>query len=334
MVQWKQAQSIEGRSSPAKSVDSRAILLEDAAPAGLQLAHQRVSQRMIAYERGPQLSVCYIDTQRQRLMVGVAGAGAEVRAAYRELRGLVGEVRLRVFVCAPAARHANKHDPVRPLVGGLLLNCPDVSGVGTLGISAIRQGDAGFVTCGHVVEQVGIKVYQPRDSDINDWQVGQSVVVSDYRGTAISDSAFVKTGRGIHTQRAIWKSGLGRYLVTGTNEAVKVGDSVYMQGAASKAKPRAGDICGTNVTVTFAGGGVLTDQLLATYVSQNGDSGAPVFTDAGHGNVLLVGLNVGVAAPQYVRPAPDPGVYPPPKNGYAVISPWASIAAELGVELG
>jgi hypothetical protein len=200
-----------------------------------------------------------------------------------------------------------------------------------MGVS--REGVSGFVTCGHVVEKVGIKVYQPQKSDRNDWLVGESTVVSNYTGRALSDSAFVAAGRGVEiTEHRIWKSSTKSYTVTGIYDAAKPGTEVSMQGASTATTLRNGVVCGTNVTVTFADGGVLTEQLLANYLSTEGDSGAPTFVTINDESVLIVGLNVGSTAPAHTNPAPNPGIYPPAGDGtYAIVTPWNNVERDLGL---
>ena len=105
-------------------------------------------------------------------------------------------------------------------------------------------------------------------------------------------------------------------------------------GASTQTALRAEDICAKNVTVTFSDGGVLSNQLLANYLSVAGDSGAPVFYPLDDGtSVLLVGLNVGAAQPADTNPQPV-GRPTAPNGTYAVIRPWRNVENDLELTLG
>jgi hypothetical protein len=295
----------------------------------LHRAQQRISEGMLSRRLDPAVHICHVAADDGHLVLGVADTAP---AARRKLHALAGGVPLRLFSCAPAVRHANKRDYNRPLLGGIYISCPAVTGEGTICISATRAGVPGFVTCGHVVGQAGVDVYQPRQSSTNNWLAGRSTVVSNYTGHAASDSAFVALAGGVAmTPAAIWKS----YQAIGIYDAPAPGTAVSMQGASTQTTLRSGIVCGKNVTVTFADGGVLSNQLLANYLSTTGDSGAPVFYPLDGTSVLLVGLNVGATQPAYTNPPPNPAVYPPASNGtYAVISPWSNVESDLGLSLG
>jgi hypothetical protein len=301
--------------------------------AALHRAHRRISNMMMGAGTRLPVTLCHIDDERGHVAVGIDTA-EPIASVHRHLEALAGDAPLHVFPCAPAVRHANKRDYNRPPVGGLYLSCPGAQSEGTLCLAATREGQAGFVTCGHVAVQAGIDVYQPRQSAANDWRIGRVVVVTDYTGNASSDSAFV-AGTTPITERAIWRSSNSTYSVDAVYDAPARGVAVSMQGASSQTALRSGVICAKNVTVTFDDQGVLTDQLLANYVSSGGDSGAPVFYVAGDASVYMVGLNVGATLPVYVQPAPDEHLWPPAGNGtYAVISPWMSVERDLNLTLG
>lgn len=302
----------------------------------MHLAHEQITDDMVTRRLGSPVNLCYVDEASGRLIVGVSDDTMAIR---RSVTDLVGDIPLRFFPCAPAARHANKRGLNRPLIGGIYISRPEPSGrgEGTVCIGALRESIEGFVTCGHVVGDVGNQVYQPRKSEQSNWLVGQVAAVSNYGGAAASDSAFVTTANGVHaTPNAIWKSSSTAFRVIGIYDAPGPGTAVSMQGAATATALRSGLICGKNVTVTFADGGVLDNQLLANYLSQEGDSGAPVFFALdSDSSVLLIGLNVGATEPQYAEPEPDPDEYPPANSGaYAVISPWRNVEQNLGLTLG
>jgi hypothetical protein len=237
-----------------------------------------------------------------------------------------------------ARRHASKKDHNRPLIGGLHVTSPlpgNTYAEGSICVGAIRNGLLGFVTAGHVAAPAGTVFYQPRISNMNNWTAGTTAVVSGYAVNAQSDSAFLRDGTvppGSITRSRIWRSANSQYTVAGVTVPV-VNTAVFMQGAALAAE-RSGIICAVGATIRFADGGVLTGQCLASYRSREGDSGAPVYVKGADPQVSLIGLNVGATEPQYIDPPINPVAYPPADDGtYAIISPWANVAAELGVTL-
>lgn len=303
--------------------------------AAVQRAHERISIALADGTCRLPIVLCYIDYVYDCLAIGFADTTAAIRRAHRELSALAGGVPVRAFRCAPAVRHANKTGHNRPLVGGLLLWCPaggGTNGKGTLCIAATRSGVAGFVTCGHVVGAQGSDVFQPQSTS-QQFKVGTATEVTNYNGVAASDSAFVTLEASVQaTANAIWKSSSTNYTVTGISAAPGFGTKVSMQGASTAKTLRNGKIRGDNVTITFSDGGTLTGQLLADYQSEKGDSGAPVFTDPQAGSsVELIGMNVGAAEPGDTNPTPDPR-WLPADGAYAIISPWANIKSDLGLD--
>jgi hypothetical protein len=292
-------------------------------------SHARVTGLMAQRGSGLPLTLSYIDPASGTLVLGLSEWSSASIAAAREL---AGNVPLRI-VPFRAVRHANKGSFQRPLIGGIgVKTAAGGIGVGTICIAATRDGKSGFVTAGHVVSPVGTAVYQPQKSTVNNWLVGSSVKVTDFAGTANSDSAFVElAGEATITADAIWKSSASVYTKTGISDPV-LGTDVFMQGASTQTTERPGKIAGKDVTVTFEDGGTLLHQLLANYLSAAGDSGGPVYVKGVDPSVLLVGLNVGAAFPQDTNPPPNEVTYPPPANGrYGIISPWAAVVADLGL---
>ena len=282
------------------------------------------------------VSICYADEQAGALIAGVPRLGPEITGHYRMLLSkFTGDAPVRFVRCGLARRHLAKREYRRPLVGGLGITArisDTHSELGTICVCAVRGGQTGFVTAGHVVVTVGRVCYQPRMHDANNWAAGTATVISNYTAVADSDSAFLDDATGGNlTRNSIWKSPDQRYTVTGTATPA-LGDMVYMQGAA-RAAERSGQICATGATVTFDDWGTLNNQYLAVYRSHSGDSGAPVYVKDANPNVRLVGLNVGDATAGDINPPVDHHTYPPPQPGdkYAVISKWASIEADLGV---
>lgn len=322
-----------------ESVDSftEKIASNGAATASaLRAAHRRISDYMARPQCGNfPINLCHIDEKKSVMIVGISHPTSTTVERYRRfLHGHIGDLTVIFLRCNPAVRHARKNELNRPLVGGIVITSPDVKGDvkggGTICITGTRDGTSGFVTAGHVVNAVHAECYQPRKSDVNDWLVGNVVVVSDYKGNAQSDSAFLVSNVELGDHR-IWKSAASVYTVTGAAAVPALGTQVFMQGA-SMTRERAGQIAATNVTVTFGDGGVLQAQCLANYDSRIGDSGAPVYLKDVDPNIRLVGLNVGATEVRHTEPVPDQHRYPPARNNlYGIVSPWANVVADLGI---
>ncbi|MBV9445899.1 MAG: hypothetical protein JO345_08395 [Streptosporangiaceae bacterium] len=254
------------------------------------------------------VSLCYVDDPSGTVIIGIPDASPPLIDQYlRMFRHRIGawprmDEALTFLGCGPAFRHAKKTEYNRPLAGGLYITNPTGQGAkaqGTICIAAKHGGNAGFVTAGHVADQNGTTFYQPRQSSVNDWMAGTTSAVTAFLGQASSDSAFLAaaTLQSTSTQvgvqyNSIWKNANSNYTVTGVAAPPTVGDQVSMQGAALLAE-RNGQIAAVDATIAFQGGGTLDHQLLATYQSREGDSGAPVYRKLNDPNVELIGLNVG-----------------------------------------
>lgn len=273
-----------------------------------------------------QWTCCFLD-RKDELVLGIK-PGSDIEEQRQIASTVVGEIEITV-VEKTFMRHANKQALNRPVIGGIQIRQPGLNAVGTAGVVVEINGAIGVITAGHVVGAINNSVYQPMQSNRNNWEIGIVTHISDYTGNALSDSAFVQLNdEGEPFQ--IWKNAKSRYIVTGTGTA-QVGGAVLMQGASIKTLERPGVICSTNATVRFSDGGVLSDQYLATYLTRNGDSGAPVYIKNMDPNVTLIGINVGGTEFQYIEEgAPDQNTYPPNKDGmYAVISKWDNILGDL-----
>ncbi|HET7228372.1 MAG TPA: hypothetical protein VFJ16_00075 [Longimicrobium sp.] len=296
----------------------------------LRSAHQILTGMIHRGDPGaPPLVLSCVDPAARVLRVGIDPAAALPRRdAEAWVREQVGDVPVWVRPLT-FHRHANKQALTRPLLGGVQITCPAAAGVGSIGVVVQRPsgGERGFVTAGHTVGAVNNVVYQPRQSTVNNWQVGVARVVSAYGGQALSDSAFVGLDPipvDLPPIGYIWKSGTARYQVANVLPPALYGVPVMMQGASSATAERSGDIVSVGATVRFSDGGVLTGQIIAAYVSHAGDSGGPVYIPMSDNvNVHLLGINVGSSQSADINPAP-------PLGTYGVCSPWASIVSELG----
>ncbi len=271
---------------------------------------------------------CFLDREG-KLILGVK-PGSDIKEQLRIASTAVGEIGITV-VQKTFVRHANKQVFNRPVIGGIQILVPDLQAAGSTGVVVVLDDVLGVITAGHVVGAIGAHVYQPRQSDHNNWEIGDVTCISNYGGAALSDSAFVQLNDGVgNTQWRVWKTANLQYTVTDTQIA-QVGDDVSMQGASTQATERSGVICSVDATVRFEDGGVLSQQYLATYLTRVGDSGAPVYIKGPNPNIVLIGINVGgTAIDDIEQGAPDPATYPPNADGmYAVISKWENVLADL-----
>lgn len=153
----------------------------------------------------------------------------------------------------------------------------------TLGFRATHSdGTVGFVMSGHC-GGVGVNVWQPTIGTNN--LVGRVSV--NPLGPRSSDAAFVPTTDVI---AAIWL----RRPIAGWQSVMytPVGTAVKKEGIATGYT--SGFVYSTGVTVnTNPIYSPLWSQVLVTYHSAGGDSGAPVFGVDGAGNAIVYGIHVG-----------------------------------------
>lgn len=165
----------------------------------------------------------------------------------------------------------------------------------------------------------GQRVGQPSTSNL----IG-TVTTNPSLSNRPSDSAFVTLDAGVqYTLDKIWKTSTTNFSITGKapSSSTPVNSFVRMQGYASGLQT--GQIVAKGVTVSDPTG-TLTNQVKVTYNSQNGDSGAPVFSGTGETNVTLFGIHVGKFCTVTTNPCP-------PINSITVYSPWEGIQSDLGV---
>jgi hypothetical protein len=209
----------------------------------------------------------------------------------------------------------------RPLVGGIqITNSNPVPGISTLGFTAIRRGVHGFVTCSHCTNVqgagAGTLFFQPGGGTpvgvvTLDPCYGPApgcpkpglglFLCPDGRICRWSDSAFAQINVGTGgilgriarpTFNAIAWNGVDHFTITRPVRfplegltVQKVGKTTgWTQGTINRTCARI-NVDDTNIT--------LLCQYGATYVSERGDSGAPVFgiTNLTTSSVSLVGIN-------------------------------------------
>jgi hypothetical protein len=273
------------------------------------------------------------DESTNRVLVGVErGASARVRSALARL-GLPTDA-VTIQETEPIRLLATLRGRVRPVMGGLQINFPDVNGfICSLGFNALRSGQRSFITASHCTNRQGgvenTAYYQPVQSS-----------TSPRIATEVSDPAYPQSKPGCppgrrcrfsDAARASYTSGttysLGKIAKTsGANNGsltITGSFSITAEGAASVGQSvdkigrttgwTRGKVSGTCVNANINGTDIT--QLCQTVVSAGaagGDSGAPVFRVISGSNVRLVGILWGGG------------------EGLYVYSPIANIERELG----
>lgn len=174
---------------------------------------------------------------------------------------------------------------------------------GTYGFAAKRNGEAGFVTAGHVCSEIGTEIFY------NETVIGEVAAVS-YAIGRTSDSAFVKA-RGIALSNRVKNNGT---IWAASSRVFPENTTVYKYGA------KTGRTMGVIKSNNYINMGTKSSNNLgvADYVSDRGDSGAPVlFYEGNYGGVsryTLLGIHKGRG-----------------ETGNAIFSHYKNIAKELGV---
>lgn len=263
-------------------------------------------------------SMLYVDEEERTLVVGlVPEAAADGPRHEADLREILGEeipFRLDYARVVRDAAPSKKQD-CRPLWGGVRMN-----GDATLGVVYdLGQGELATILSSHAVGANG-KTGQT---------VGQAAHTSPYGVVTVnpslsyraSDSALARitNSRISGEPNRIWRSTDRAYAVVdyAISQNTPVRTVLYMQGAQSD-DLRRGVLLEKRVTVADKRG-TLTDQIVADYEAQGGDSGAPIFYMAGEEDyVVFVGVHAG-------RVETDDGTVRP------YYSPWESIREELNL---
>ena len=205
------------------------------------------------------------------------------------------------FISMGLMKTESRTDKIRPLIGGLQI--ASSGGWGTMGFRARdSSGNLGFVTSGHL-GSVGSTFYQP-DLYGSTYAVGTMRI----QGSTRSDSGFIRysnTDPSVYINDAT-SMGYSSYLNNPTYYTI-----VYKSGAAT-------DITSGEVQFIHEAWNphlskYLPQQAYADYDSDEGDSGAPVFT-WDYFDPVLVGIHMGQAEP-------DTGVF----------SPISGIKSDLGI---
>jgi hypothetical protein len=245
----------------------------------------------------------------------------------------------------PIEFNSTLRDLRRPVVGGIEIGTPFA--FCSLGFNAQRLGVAGFVTASHCSNtddippcKIGTVFTQP-DDGVN--RIGVETVRSKPHGCfclafghlcafncITSDSAFVKLDRptsaalGLIARpeeadgiTAVW-DGVSMFRLVGGRTPI-IGDSVKRVGRTTGRKSGHVILAATVPVIKsfpFKGRILLEDQIFATYISVEGDSGGPVIHITGDGtdDALLEGIHWGFL----------PGVI------LSFFSPISSVQREIG----
>ena len=284
------------------------------------------------------LSVCCPDSAGQQLLVGYRQKpGLSEQTVQERLKTLIGTTPVNLIGADPR-RCADNTDQVRPVVGGVQMvmtkNYNQL--LGTICVACTFNYDdsvrEGFLVSGHVINKTNTTCYQNTKSGPNN--IGKSIYVSDWKNGSC-DAGFVqKKAATMLTLGQIWQAAGGYLKIKATASAdnLKTGTAVKMMGINDTA-PKTGEIKYLNATIKFKVGALddeqtLSGQVLASYKSDDGDSGGPVYSqDAAKTDVTFFGINVGSCVKDNVQ-SPDVS-----DGTYAIFSPWTEITSAFGGQL-
>ena len=190
----------------------------------------------------------------------------------------------------------------RPLVGGLIVTSESSDypyyETSTLGFNAINSDnyDKGCILAWHAAKDEGLRVNQPywTDEPDDEYTLGTvDIIPGGVLGidAFIADASFVENDRfsvspQIHIGSGVLKE------VYGYEEYPDVGTIVYKSGFVTGETEGIVDSVGAEV-VDFDDYFVLYNQTIASYYSERGDSGSPVYTKTPNGNIYIVGIHSG-----------------------------------------
>jgi len=282
------------------------------------------------------------------LVVGLdqnaTGTAKQYTAQIRQIVNSTVPIRLVSGYFVPQSCNA-VDDRCDPLVGGIQISSAPLNNyidVGAITLPAVsNDNEIGFVMSGHTADpnRINTSIYQPEWRSLVAVEVGS--VITNPHGPRSSDSAFVDTDNRIALEQKIFNPGdpANPYNVVGTKTSAQTAifDVVHMAGVINKT------IAGQNYTTT--GGGVLTkdvtlrnhadygvlsNQIVASYISAFGDSGAPVYSINSDNDVFFHGVHVGLMCFADFPPT-VPCLVGAVGNSFAIYSPWEHVMSELNL---
>jgi hypothetical protein len=279
--------------------------------------------------------VTYVDQQEGGvLFVGVDknAPNAVLSTVDEKLRTLVGNVPMRIervttspdtSVEEPLPQDApSKTAKVRPIWGGVVMQASG-SGYGTVTL-IVQAADfsTNAILSAHVVGPglTGVTVGQP---DMKTGKFGDVKKNPALNGRSSDSALALVDSPSLGAKDKIWRAKDAFFAVTSKiappSPATK--PEVLMQGAYT-GPLSTGELTQSGLTVTFTAGGkqyTIKDQYVATYPSQPGDSGAPVFVydNKPSNTVKFIGIHH--------------GRFTTSSGSSAVFSGWPAIKTELGL---
>jgi hypothetical protein len=249
----------------------------------LQSAKERLAEWRRTASAREQIVLLGVDRGNGVVLVGTSAPLDE--PVLKEIRRIAGDAPIKV-VKARFRFHQGAGDArVRPLVGGIRITDVNTEIGGTLGLVVTSIiGQTGFLTAAHFLSDAGGGVGQPSD-DATD--IVGNILANGMSGAPFNiDAAFVGITAGVaSTNATIWQpTGTPYIVLTQMTNVPAEEEPCSMQGADSGLS--AGEVYLTDLDI-----GELTLQAAATYASQEGDSGAPVFDPT---NNAFLGVHSGV----------------------------------------
>lgn len=206
------------------------------------------------------------------------------------------------FISMGLMKTESRTDKIRPVLGGIKVHSN--GDYATLGFVATdSQGYRGIVTTGHI-GNVGLSLYQP-----DPYTSGSLLGTIASRGNSYSDSSFTRFSNGnpkvyesdnVYTTVYSWYNNpSGYYLyMAGVGTGSTSGTPAYQASVYSSYYRK-----------------YINNQWYATYSSNNGDSGAPVYEKDSQHRLILIGIHMGRSA----------------NNAYAIFSPLAGIRQDISI---
>ena len=162
----------------------------------------------------------------------------------------------------------------------------------TVGFAATCNGLNGFVTTGHTFPKYNDKVYYGNNLSIGAvWKVS-------FHNNMTADASFILTDS---PTAAVSQVVNGYRIASATTQEVPINTPVYMYGVASKLT--SGKFISYRIGGELDISGYKFDEFaVASYPSQDGDSGAPVLIYNGASNYSLLGIHSASASMSYFTP--------------------------------
>ncbi len=222
-------------------------------------------------------------------------------------------------------------------LGGIETSTNLFGGVLAIPVST-TNGQNGFVMSGHVTNTSNDTIiYQPNYDSFSPTNYPIGNIFSNPLTSRNSDAAFVESLPNIALAQKILNPVGENYDVidTRTLAQTNVGDSVILGGIIDKPfggstiQQTTGIIRYTGVMINSPTYGIQNNQVLATYASLDGDSGAPIFAISSGNDVYLYGIHAGSNC---FSGTPLPATTCPTDMRYAIFSPWELVQADLDLQ--